>query len=140
MGTQQIMLLVLSVIIVSISVVGAVGLFQLRAAKANRAAIIQDMHEISLKAVAYYKSPANLGGGDGNWDTVGFYTWCGYPISDNRRYILTTNGEILAQEQTNGSLIIKGWGTEIGYDGDNLINARLILIGPSGEFTFEILN
>lgn len=140
MGNQQILLLVLSVIIVSISVVGAVGLFQLHTAKANRSAIIQDIHEISLKAVTYYKSPTSLGGGDGNWNPEGFYTWCGYPVSDNGRYILTANGEILVREQGNGSLIIKGWGTEIGYDGDNLIYARLILIGPSGEFTFEILN
>ena len=140
MGNQQIMLLVLSVIIVSISVVGAVGLFQLHTAKANRSAIIQDIHEISLKAVTYLKSPTSLGGGDGNWNKDGFYTWCGYPISDNEKYILTTNGEILVKEQINGSLMIKGWGTELGYDGDNLISARLFLIGSSGEFTFEILN
>jgi len=65
MGMQQLLLIVLSVIIVSVSVVGAVGLFNLRAKKANRAAIIQDMYNIAVLAISYTKTPANMGGGAG---------------------------------------------------------------------------
>ena len=140
MGTQQMLLIALSVIIVAISVVGAIGLFQLHAERSNRAAIIQDMHEISYKTIAYYKSPANMGGGDGVWITENFFLWSGYPLTDDGKYILTLNGEISVKEQNNGDIMIKGWGTELGYDRENLINARLILKITSGEVTFDILN
>ena len=140
MGMQQILLIILSVIIVSISITGAVSLFKLRTEKANRSAIIQDMHEIALKSIAYFKTPANMGGGDGSWNPAGFYVWSGYPISNNGRYLETQNGRIRVREQNNGRLIINGWGTELGYDEENAIKARLILSGTSGEMTFTLLN
>lgn len=140
MGMQQILLIILSSIIVSISIIGAIGLFQLREQKANRAAIIQDMHEMAIKAIAYYKTPANLGGGDGNWNPTEFYTWSGYPISPDRRFIETENGRIQVREHGNGGLIVEGWGIELGYDEENVIRAQLILSGTSGEMTFTPLN
>ncbi|MDA3812801.1 MAG: hypothetical protein PF570_00975 [Candidatus Cloacimonetes bacterium] len=140
MGTQQILLLVLSLIIISVAIVGEIGLFKLHAVNTNRAAIVQDLHEISLKAIAYYKSPSNMGGGDGNWDTAGFYIWASYPLTDDENRILTGNGEILVNEQTNGNIMVTGWGNETGHDGTNVINVRLILELTSGELTFDILN
>lgn len=140
MGTQQILLLVLSLVIVSVAIVGAVGLFKLYAVNANRTSIIQDLHEISLKAIAYYKSHANMGGGDGNWDTAGFYIWVSYPLTEDGNRILTGNGEILVNEQTNGNIMIEGWGNELGHDGASVINVRLILVVTSGEFTFDTIN
>ena len=140
MGMQQILLIILSVIIVSISIIGAVGLFKLRAEKANRAAIILDMHEMAMKSIAYFKTPANMGGGDGSWNPAGFYVWSGYPISDDERYLETNNGRILISERSNGRLLIKGWGTELGYDEENAIRAQLILSGTTGEMTFTLLN
>lgn len=140
MGMQQILLIILSVIIVSISIIGSVGLFKLRAEKANRAAIIQDMHEIAVRAIAYYKTPANMGGGDGSWNPAGFYVWSGYPISDDERYLETQNGRIQVREHGNGGLIVEGWGIELGYDEENVIRAQLILSGTSGEMTFTLLN
>ena len=95
---------------------------------------------MAIKAIAYYKTPANLGGGDGSWNPTGFYTWSGYTVSRNGRFLETSNGRILVREQNNGRLIIKGWGTELGYDEENAIKAQLILSGTSGEMTFTPLN
>ena len=140
MGTQQLLLIVLSLIIVSVSIVGAIGLFKLRAQQSNRSAIIQDMYNIAVLAISYNKTTANMGGGAGSWDPDGFYVWCGYPISRNSRYLETDNGRILVRVASRDRLIVKGWGTELGYNENQAIRARLILTSTSGQINFRILN
>lgn len=140
MGMQQILLIVLSLIIVSVSIVGAIGLFKLRAQKSNRAAIIQDMYNLAILAISYTKTTAHMGGGAGNWDPDGFYVWSGYPLSNNGRFIVTDNGRIRVRVASRNRLIINGWGSELGYDENQAIRARLILTSTSGQINFRILN
>ncbi|MBT3756598.1 MAG: hypothetical protein HOD64_11590 [Candidatus Cloacimonetes bacterium] len=140
MGTQQLLLIVLSLIIVSVTIVGAIGLFKLRAQQSNRSAIIQDMYNIAVLAISYNKTTANMGGGAGSWDPDGFYVWCGYPISNNGRFLETDNGRIRVQVISRDRLRVKGWGTELGYNENQAIRARLILSSTSGQMNFRILN
>ncbi|MCF7859249.1 MAG: hypothetical protein K9N07_07990 [Candidatus Cloacimonetes bacterium] len=140
MGMQQILLILLSVIIVSISVIGAMGLFTLQAQRSNRSAIIQDMHQVATLAVAYFRTSSNMGGGDGNFIVDEFYVWSGYPLTDNENFIVTDNGRIRLQTRPNGNLIIEGWGTELGYDEEDVIRGRLTLDGSTHQLTLQLLN
>jgi hypothetical protein len=63
MGQQQLLLIILGVVIVGVSVVLGVGMFQDNAVDHNRATVIADLKYLSTRAVQYYNRPTTLGGG-----------------------------------------------------------------------------
>lgn len=62
MGTQQILLIVLSVIIVGAAVAVGIQMFQSQSVNSARTAIMSDMNNMSAMLVAYFKTPKALGG------------------------------------------------------------------------------
>ena len=62
MGTQQILLIVLSVVIVGIAVAVGITMFRTQAENSARQAIISDMNNFAASAMAYYKTPTSQGG------------------------------------------------------------------------------
>jgi len=118
MGTQQILLIVLSVIIVGIAVAVGITMFNTQAQNANRQALVADANNFASQMIAYYKTPTSHGGGgrtfEASMDTlevwIGFTSGGAYS-NDNGTYALT---------RTNASTItIVGTGTEVGNDGTN---------------------
>jgi hypothetical protein len=63
MGTQQLLLIVLGVIIVGIAVVVGISIFGTNADQANKDAVTQDCLRLAAAAQGYYRKPALLGGG-----------------------------------------------------------------------------
>jgi hypothetical protein len=63
MGTQQLLLIVLGVIIVGIAVVVGINIFGTNADNANKDAVTQDCLRLAASAQGYYRKPALLGGG-----------------------------------------------------------------------------
>lgn len=80
MGTQQLLLIVLGVIIVGIAVVVGINIFGSNAEQANKDAITQDCLRIASAAQGYYRKPTMLGGGNNAFDGIEI-TDCG--MSDN---------------------------------------------------------
>ena len=70
MGTQQLLLIVLGVIIVGIAVVVGINIFGSNAEQANKDAITQDCLRITAAAQGYYRKPAMLGGGDNSFTDI----------------------------------------------------------------------
>jgi len=113
MGTQQILLIVLSVIIVGIAVAVGITMFNTQAQNANRQALVADANNFASQMIAYYKTPTSHGGGgrtfEASLDTM--VVWIGFNgdntyTNDNGTYTLT---------RTNASTItIVGTGTEPG--------------------------
>ena len=66
MGTQQILLIVLSVIIVGIAVAVGIQMFNQQAINSARNSIIGDMNNFSSQAQAWYKTPTSMGGAGGS--------------------------------------------------------------------------
>jgi hypothetical protein len=68
MGQQQLLLVVLGIIIVGIAIY--VGFFLLASNKAdhNRQAVISDLLNFANKAMQYYRTPAQMGGGSLNFN------------------------------------------------------------------------
>jgi hypothetical protein len=68
MGTQQLLLIVLGVIIVGIAVVVGINIFGTNAEQANKDAITQDCLRIAAAAQGFYRKPIMLGGGNNAFD------------------------------------------------------------------------
>ena len=96
MGTQQILLIVLSVIIVGIAVAVGIAMFNNQAINSAEAACISDMSNFSAIAMAYYRTPSSQGGssyGSSNWDAdhIAAYVGIGYD-SGTSATLVTDNG------------------------------------------------
>jgi hypothetical protein len=62
MGTQQILLIVLSVVVVGIAVAVGITMFQNQAVNSARQSIMSDMNNFAAQAMAWYKMPQSMGG------------------------------------------------------------------------------
>lgn len=139
MGTQQILLIVLSVIIVGIAVAVGISMFNSQAVNANRQAIISDLNNFGAQAMAYFRSPASHGGGAGVWviDEVG--QWLGYEFDPATDSLLTQNGDFYL-EFAGDILTITGWGNETGNDGADPVEAEADITGATGIISTTINN
>ncbi len=139
MGTQQILLIVLSVIIVGIAVAVGITMFNAQATNSNRQAIVGDMNNQASSALAYYKTPLTHGGGAGSFisaDAVG--TWIGYDW--NGTYCTTGNGQFTITFDNTDQITIVGLGTEVGSNGSTNVSATMTIIGSTSGITTLILN
>ena len=141
MGMQQILLITLSVVIVGLSIAVGIHMFNYQARNNNRQNIISDMHYIASEAIAHYRTPAAMGGGEGVWDEEILYSWIIIPKNKNGNRFVTENGEIrLKVNNTGQKITLTGFGNEIGFDEEKGIKARLILKGPNADPRLKLLN
>ncbi len=139
MGTQQILLIVLSVIIVGIAVAVGISMFNSQAVNANRQAIVSDMNNFGAQAMAYYRSPASHGGGAGTWTLDDVGQWLGYNYDPDGDSLYTDNGTF--HLSVNGDdFEINGMGTETGNDGTNPVEATATVTGATGAISTVIDN
>ena len=125
MGTQQVLLIVLAVIIVGVAVAVGITMFGKQSSSANRDAVIADLHEFGRRAMTFWKTPSSMaGGGNGNpgfgssvalrratvgkWMDFkgGAYLW---DYNENGSYVLLN-------ASTSTRLIIWGMGTQKGQN------------------------
>ena len=64
MGTQQILFIVLSIIIVTVAIAGGFALLKIHSVKANRLACIVDMNNFTAYTKAWWVTPSTQGGGE----------------------------------------------------------------------------
>ena len=139
MGYQQILMLILGVIIIGLSVVVGLTMFTQQMTNINRQSIISDMNIFAGVANAYYKSPANYGGGNRIWNVDAMGMWFGHNYdaannsisNDNGTYIFSADGDVLT---------VVGTGTQVGNDGSENVQAILQLTGQNGEIVTTIIN
>jgi hypothetical protein len=120
MGTQQILAIVLSVIIVAVGVTVGIKLFQKQAYDSNRLAVASEMQHFVKTGIQYWKTPSTQGGGGADSVNVdlskiavamGFQTFRGGPY--NGSYGATSeNGDYVVVGLENDVLILKGLGNE----------------------------
>ena len=105
MGTQQILLIVLSVVIVGIAVAVGITMFKAQSENSAKQAIISDMNNFAATAMAFYKTPTSQGGtsyGTGtDWTTAGIAKYIGIGVSgstvetENAVYTVTLSGAVV---------------------------------------------
>jgi len=62
MGTQQILLIVLSVIIVGVAIAVGITMFRTQAYNANQTAIASEAQQYAAEVIKYFKTPVSQGG------------------------------------------------------------------------------
>ncbi len=67
MGTQQQLLIVISVIIVGLAIMIGATMFNQTSMNSNRNAVIAESNLIAGNAIAYYRAPVTMGGGGNSW-------------------------------------------------------------------------
>jgi hypothetical protein len=142
MGTQQILLIVLSVIIVGIAVAVGITMFNAQATNSNRQAIMGDMNNLASSALAYYKTPETHGGGGGDWDAGvdALGQWLGFDYVSGTG-CSTGNGVFgLAITGSGDILTITGVGTENGNNGSTGVSGTLTVTGSTSGIVALIVN
>jgi len=108
-GSQQLLLIILGMIIVGIMVIVGISLFNDHASATNRDAVANDLVHASSMAQMYRKKPMSQGGGGGSF--------VGFDLRTAIKQLRNTNGVYAVTGSVTDSLIIiEGTGTQPGYD------------------------
>lgn len=108
MGQQQLLLIVLGVIVVGLSIVVGIDLFQANAIEQKRNEILNECVLLAAEAQRHYRRPTTLGGG-GN-------TFNGWTIPP--QYAPTVAGSFTANITSDQEVIITGTGNEVATGSD----------------------
>jgi hypothetical protein len=127
MGTQQLLLLVVALIIVGAAIVIGIKLFGANAVLANRDSISAELNTLAAMAMEYYKKPQQMGGGNNT-----FSNWQIPSHLDSTAYGTYT------ESPTGQTLTITGTGTEIGNDGTNAV--RLVATVTQSDVSMSVEN
>ncbi len=116
MGQQQLLLIIVGVVIVSIAVAVGITMFSDSAINANRDALSNDLVNLASRAQQFYRRPTSLGGGGNSFDlltTSAITLLTNKPTNANGSYFIETAG---AGSGSNALLVITGVGHEV-YNG-----------------------
>lgn len=136
MGTQQILLIVLSVIIVGVAIAVGISMFNSQAYNSNKSGIAADAQSFATQIVQYYKTPQSQGGFGGedvdSLDVTDISGYLGFDATTNS----TTNENgtyTISLDGTSGMPVITGVGSA-EKDGKNPMVKTTVEL-PSGEIT-----
>jgi hypothetical protein len=88
MGSQQLLLIVLGMVITGIAITVAITMFQANAIESSRSAMIEDMLFLAGRARDFYLRPASLGGGGRNFTGITIRQITSMTENDNGRYFI----------------------------------------------------
>jgi len=119
MGQQQLLLLILGVVIVGIAVAVGIQLFRTNATQSNRDALINDMGVVAAQAEAYWRKPAETGGGG--------RSFVKFDQTIPAAGLTNTNGTITVGSLSATSITVTGVGVETGNDGSTQVKGTLVI-------------
>ena len=124
MGQQQLLLLILGSIVVSIAVYTGMRLFEVHNQEQNRDRIQTELTQIYMTAAEYKMTPTSLGGGGGSYN--GFVLSNTFVIEPDVWYWVGPSDQTLQ---------MFAYGTVIGNDGKNPV--RVTFVAPSGNLQYQ---
>ena len=117
MGTQQLLLIVLGVIIVGIAIAVGINIFNSQSYNSNQQAVAQELNTYASMVLQWWKTPTSQGGhGQGTLaseDDARIAGWCGFGTAANS--VLTTDtGKYTVTSATAGgtTVVLTACGTE----------------------------
>lgn len=132
MGTQQILLIVLSVIIVGVAVAVGIQMFNTQAMNSNRQAVVGDLQTLGAQVMQYYRTPSSQGGAGSSIatsDASNVATFIGWGATSDT----TDTGSFTLTTPSANTVQIVGTGTETGNDGSNNVQATLTVTCTSSS-------
>jgi hypothetical protein len=110
MGSQQLLLILLIMVVVGIAMTVGITIFQANAVEANRNALTNDLLYYAAKAREFYWRPSTLGGGNRSFSGVTLPKLSMMSSNANGRFFI-------AGSPTKDEIVIRGIGTvSIGKD------------------------
>jgi len=137
MGTQQILLIVLSVIIVGAAIAVGIQMFNNQAYSANKTAIAADAQNYATQVVQYYKTPTSQGGAGGAI-AAGAETKIGNFIGWGGTGTSNANGSYVLGSTSNNKVIIYGLGKEVKDSNRPAVKTTITL--PEGKIEAEVID
>jgi Tfp pilus assembly protein PilE len=116
MGSQQLLLIAVGLVILGIMISVGITMFHDQAASTNRDEVANDLAHYAAIARAYYRKPTTYGGGGNTFRGLSMAQITSRPVNDNGVYSLTP-------DPVNGTpdhITLMGVGTESGLDGSNV--------------------
>ncbi len=116
MGQQQLLLILLGVIVISVAIGIGITMFTDSAVSTNRDALITDLQNLASRAHQFYHRPTTLGGGGNSYDLLtpaSMSLLTDNPTDANGSFFIEVAG---SGSGTNARVVIKGVGTEM-YNG-----------------------
>lgn len=121
MGSQQMLLLIVGVLMIGLMISIGVIMFGDGAAASNRDAIANDLTAYASKAQVYQKKPKCLGGG-GN-------AFTGFALASTAQN--NQNGAFTVSGATGTQVTIEGVGIEVGYDRTHPVKVAVLVRADS---------
>lgn len=151
MGTQQILLIVLSVIVVGAAIAVGIQMFNTQSYSSNKSALAADAQFYGTMVIQYYKTPLSLGGAGNDlmrngidvteasnnvgsfigWGTDNVY----YNNEDNE--VVNQNGKFILNVIDKDTVTITGIGNEVRNDKSPMVISTIEF--PEGKIT-AVLN
>jgi hypothetical protein len=125
MGTQQLLLIAVGLVLIGIMVAIGIFMFKDQSAATNRDEIANDLVNLAAQAQKYYRRPATLGGGANSFGGLMLTRLTSKPVNANGEYTLSPD-----PAPAGAALItIIGEGTETGNDGENPVQMTMTVTG-----------
>ena len=132
MGTQQILLIVLSVIIVGVAIAVGITMFSNQAYNANQQAVSGELQNYASQVIQFYKTPTSQGGAgqdSTNVTIANVATFIGFTSDDDG--LSTDNGEFRVTAASGNSVTLKGLGKELKDAKNPLVTTTVDLAAGS---------
>jgi hypothetical protein len=116
MGSQQLLLIAVGLVIVGIMVAVGITMFHDQAASTNRDEVANDLAHFAAVARSYYRRPSVYGGGNYSFRGLTMAKITSRPLNENGTYSMSP-------DPVNGTpdhITLTGVGTESGLDGSNV--------------------
>jgi len=127
MGSQQLLMIVIGVVVVGIMI--AVGMFMFRdqAAATSRDSISNDLVALATASQKYYRRPSTFGGGGQSFGGLTMSKMTTKPSNANGDYALSPDP---APPGTT-TIVITGTGIELGTDGTTPVKLTMTVMADS---------
>jgi hypothetical protein len=116
MGSQQLLLIAVGLVIVGIMVAVGITMFHDQAASTNRDEVANDLAHFAAVARSYYRRPSVYGGGNYSFRGLTMAKITSRPLNENGTYSMTPDPVSGAPDH----ITLTGVGTESGLDGSNV--------------------
>ena len=144
MGTQQILLIVLSVIIVGAAIAVGITMFNNQSYNSNKTAIAADAQNFATQVVQYYKTPESQGGADrkdANMTDEKIASFIGWETTTAGSTKTTTeNGEYTIKSIDGTSKKVQLYGLGKEEKGGKKPAVRTTITFPEGKIEAEVID
>lgn len=123
MGTQQLLMIILGMIVIAVAIAVGISLYRANAIDQKRNYVIAECINLAAMAQQYYLKPANYGGGGNS-----FTNW---EIPDE--LVTTANGRYEITNSSAQEIIILGTGNEV-VSGNDSVKVEITIPAPPRDY------